>query len=230
MAAANNEKMTDEEILAQMSYVAHRAPCMMHLLLIVPYSTFTLAGMDTTSNALSRIFHLLAQHTDVQDKLRKEILEAQGGDYADIAYDDLVKLPYLDAVCRETLRLYAPVPYSVRQYVLSHQPHPSFRRGTDCNPCAARRKTPSSRYRSPYAGATGAKLPSSSRSAGHPCWCTTRRATSTGRCGARTRSSGSLSAGSRRCRARWRRREFRVCTRICGSFFRSGSFEGRELT
>ena len=77
-------------------------------------STFTLAGMDTTSNALSRIFHLLAQHTDVQEKLRKEILEAQGGDYADIAYDDLVKLPYLDAVVREALRLHAPVTSTMR--------------------------------------------------------------------------------------------------------------------
>ena len=66
--------------------------------------------MDTTSNALSRILHLLAQHPDVQEKLRAEIIEAQGGDRSDIAYDDLIKLPYLDAICRETLRLYAPVP------------------------------------------------------------------------------------------------------------------------
>ncbi|KAH9910993.1 cytochrome P450 [Epithele typhae] len=83
-------KMTDEEIVAQVS-------------------TFILAGMDTTSNALSRILHLLAMHPDVQDKLRAEIVEAQGGDGSDLAYDDLVKLPFLDAVCRETLRLHAPV-------------------------------------------------------------------------------------------------------------------------
>ena len=60
--------------------------------------------MDTTSNSLSRILHLLAMHPDVQDKLRAEIIEAQGGDN-DIAYDELIKLPYLDAVCRETLRM-----------------------------------------------------------------------------------------------------------------------------
>ena len=82
------------------------------------FRTFILAGMDTTSNALSRIFHLLAAHPDVQEKLRAEIVEAQGGDRSDIPYDDLVKLPYLDAVCRETLRVYAPVPLSgVRVYV-----------------------------------------------------------------------------------------------------------------
>ena len=71
--------------------------------------TFVLAGMDTTSNALSRTLQILAEHPDVQEKLRAEILEAQRGDSSDIHHDDLVKLPYLDAVCRETLRLYAPV-------------------------------------------------------------------------------------------------------------------------
>ena len=73
--------------------------------------------MDTTSNALSRILHLLAQNPDVQERLRAEIVEAQGGDRSDIAYDDLIKLPYLDAVCRETLRVYAPVVMSARTYV-----------------------------------------------------------------------------------------------------------------
>ena len=63
--------------------------------------------MDTTSNALSRILHLLAQNPSVQEKLRAEIVEARGGPEgdADIPYDELVNLPYLDAVCRETLRL-----------------------------------------------------------------------------------------------------------------------------
>ena len=59
--------------------------------------------MDTTSSALARILSLLAQHQDVQDKLRKEIVEARDG--KDIPYDKLMGLPLLDAVCRETLRL-----------------------------------------------------------------------------------------------------------------------------
>jgi hypothetical protein len=64
--------------------------------------------MDTTSNALARIIWLLSQNIDVQDKLRKEIREAHqrcGGDR--LGYDELISLPFLDAVCRETLRLYA---------------------------------------------------------------------------------------------------------------------------
>ena len=62
--------------------------------------------MDTTSNALSRIFHLLATHPEVQDKLRQEITDAlRNNNGRDFSYDELVSLPFLDAVCRETLRL-----------------------------------------------------------------------------------------------------------------------------
>lgn len=69
-------------------------------------SSLTFAATDTTSGALSRIFHILALHKDVQAKVRKEILDAKrenGG--KDLSYDTLVSLPYLDAICRETLRL-----------------------------------------------------------------------------------------------------------------------------
>ena len=73
-----------------------------------------LAGMDTTSNALSRTLQILAQHPEAQTKLRAEILEARNGEPT-IDYENLVKLPYLDAVCRETLRLYSPVHTLVRR-------------------------------------------------------------------------------------------------------------------
>lgn len=75
--------------------------------------------MDTTSNALSRILHLLAENPSVQAKLRAEIVESRGGPGgdSDVSYDDVMKLPYLDAVCRETLRLHAPVILSGRRYV-----------------------------------------------------------------------------------------------------------------
>jgi len=62
--------------------------------------------MDTTSNTLSRILQLLATHKDVQDELRKEILDA--GAHRGLSYDGLNRLPFLDAVYRETLR-YSPL-------------------------------------------------------------------------------------------------------------------------
>jgi len=97
MKADTQDKLPEEEIIAQMS-------------------TFTFAAMDTTSSAMSRILHLLALHPAVQDKLRQEIIEARKERQGEnLSYDELVALPYLDAVCRETLRLYAPVATLMRK-------------------------------------------------------------------------------------------------------------------
>lgn len=65
-----------------------------------------LAGMDTTANTLSRILQLLAEHPDVQEKLREEIVNAAETEGFDgkLDFDKLMDLPYLNAVCRETLR------------------------------------------------------------------------------------------------------------------------------
>jgi cytochrome P450 len=60
-----------------------------------------LAGTDTTSSALNRIIHILALHPEVQAKLRAEIIDTK----ETLSHDELVGLPYLDAVIRETLRL-----------------------------------------------------------------------------------------------------------------------------
>ena len=63
-----------------------------------------MAATDTTASALSRILHLLALHPDIQDKLRTELKEAREGN-EELTHDQLVSLPFLEAVCRETLRL-----------------------------------------------------------------------------------------------------------------------------
>ncbi|KAI0044071.1 cytochrome P450 [Auriscalpium vulgare] len=91
-AALAEDRMPDEEILAQMT-------------------TLLFAGTDTTSSALARVFDFLAQHQDVQDRLREELLSYSE---AELGYDELVSLPYLDAVCRESLRLFPPVPLITR--------------------------------------------------------------------------------------------------------------------
>ncbi|KAI0737372.1 cytochrome P450 [Daedaleopsis nitida] len=100
MDATEEDKLPGDELLAQMA-------------------TFIIAGVDTTSNAMSRILHLLSEHQDVQDRLREEIQDAREQYGEEIPYDELSQLPYLDAVCRETLRLYAPLTLSNRQYETS---------------------------------------------------------------------------------------------------------------
>jgi cytochrome P450 len=69
--------------------------------------------MDPTSNAMSRIFHLMAIHPEVQDKVRQEILNAlEMNEGRDFLWEELDGLAFLDAVCRETLRLSASTLYS----------------------------------------------------------------------------------------------------------------------
>lgn len=69
------------------------------------FSTFMVAGIDTMATTMSRILHQLAKYPEVQDRLRSEIIAAFEQYGAVIPYDELSELPYMDAVCRETLRL-----------------------------------------------------------------------------------------------------------------------------
>ncbi|CAE6418186.1 unnamed protein product [Rhizoctonia solani] len=89
LMAAPQDQMTDEDVLAQINGLAF-------------------AGNDTTSSALSRTIHLLAEHPCIQSKLRDEIRRAHHFYGKNLDYDQLNSLLYLDAVCRESLRLHAP--------------------------------------------------------------------------------------------------------------------------
>lgn len=61
------------------------------------------AATDTTSVALVQILQSLSERPEAQEELRREIqLATEGGD---ISHDELLALPFMDAVCRETLRL-----------------------------------------------------------------------------------------------------------------------------
>ncbi|KZV62980.1 cytochrome P450 [Peniophora sp. CONT] len=67
------------------------------------------AGADTSAAALSRAAQMLAEHQDVQDALREEIINAGA-----TALTDPGSLPLLDAVVKETLRLFPPAQVSQR--------------------------------------------------------------------------------------------------------------------
>ncbi|KAG6861365.1 hypothetical protein C0995_001098 [Termitomyces sp. Mi166 len=109
MEDSEEDKLPDKEVLGQvMNYVLWSSGLSNRI------RSFAFAATDTTSNALSRTLHLLALHPEVQEHLRTEVIEARRINNGDIPYDDLVSLPYMDAVCRETLRLHAPVPNVTR--------------------------------------------------------------------------------------------------------------------
>ncbi|CAB3400439.1 unnamed protein product [Caenorhabditis bovis] len=69
---------------------------------------FLLAGFDTTANTMGYVSYLLAKHPDVLKKVQQEVDEVC--ENANISFDDINKLNYLEAVIKETLRLY-PVAY-----------------------------------------------------------------------------------------------------------------------
>lgn len=91
MAADEKDRLPEEELIGQMN-------------------TFILAGQETTTSAVSRILHQLVLNPDVQSRLREEIVTARKErGFTDFDYDTLMALPYLDAVCRETLRVFPPL-------------------------------------------------------------------------------------------------------------------------
>ncbi|KAI0364506.1 cytochrome P450 [Pilatotrama ljubarskyi] len=88
----DSQRLSDEDVIAQ-----------------VP--TFLVAGHETTSTGTTWCLYALTQAPDVQRKLREELLAV---DTDTPTMDELMALPYLDMVVRESLRLYAPVPSSIR--------------------------------------------------------------------------------------------------------------------
>ncbi|KAK7438395.1 hypothetical protein VKT23_018009 [Stygiomarasmius scandens] len=87
-----DQRMSDEDVISQ-----------------VP--TFLVAGHETTSTAVTWALYALSQDKAVQTKLRDELFTLSTDNPT---MDELNSLPYLDAVVRETLRVHAPVPSTIR--------------------------------------------------------------------------------------------------------------------
>ncbi|THV01377.1 cytochrome P450 [Dendrothele bispora CBS 962.96] len=87
-----NQRMSDEDVVSQ-----------------VP--TFLVAGHETTSTGTTWALYSLSLNKDVQTKLREELFTLSTDSPT---MDELNSLPYLDAAVRETLRVHAPVPSTVR--------------------------------------------------------------------------------------------------------------------
>jgi len=75
-------------------------------------TTFLGAGHETTAVALSWTIYLLAQHPEVLPKIQQELASVLEGRLP--ASQDLSKLVYLEAVVKESLRLYPPAPTTSR--------------------------------------------------------------------------------------------------------------------
>lgn len=69
---------------------------------------FLLAGYETTANCLGFTAYLLAKHPEVQERLFEEIRNVVGLVLTP-DYDKAQKLPYLEMVISESLRILPPV-------------------------------------------------------------------------------------------------------------------------
>ena len=80
--------------------------------------TFLAAGHETTATTITWAIYLLSKNPKVQSRLHEEIrsrLPSISDDTVDITSEQLDGLAYLHAVCNEVLRLYAPVPLTIRE-------------------------------------------------------------------------------------------------------------------
>ena len=70
--------------------------------------TLVVAGFETSANTLNWAWYLLANHSDVEQKLLAEAT-VQLPDAASVSYDRAAAMTYTQQVLEETLRLYPPV-------------------------------------------------------------------------------------------------------------------------
>ncbi|KAM5563554.1 cytochrome P450 94A2 [Rosa sericea] len=76
--------------------------------------SFTLAGRDTTSAALTWFFWLISNHPNVESEILKEIEEkSENG----AGYDEAKEMVYTHAALCESMRLYPPVPIDGKEAV-----------------------------------------------------------------------------------------------------------------
>ena len=73
-------------------------------------------GFNGPSITAAWLAYVLATHPDVEEKLIAEIDGITGGDPDyDLRYDDLMALPYTTQVIKETMRIYPPMPVTIRR-------------------------------------------------------------------------------------------------------------------
>ena len=81
--------------------------------------TLFIAGHETTANALTWTWYLISQHTDVEARLHEEIDSVLAGRVP--SADDVARLPYIEMVFAESMRLYPPA-WTLGRRVLTDYP------------------------------------------------------------------------------------------------------------
>lgn len=81
--------------------------------------TFFFEAFETSRVTMANILHQLADHKEVQERLRDEIRQFEA-DEGQLTYDSIIRLPYLDQVFNESLRLSPTLPFLLRKCTKEH--------------------------------------------------------------------------------------------------------------
>ncbi|XP_067206750.1 cytochrome P450 4C1-like [Linepithema humile] len=119
----NNSLSLDEEIIG----VRRKRLAMLDLLIAISdnnkmsdldireeVDTFMFAGHDTTTISICFTILLLAEHKNIQDRVRSEINAVMQENNGKLTATALNNMPYLERCLKESLRLYPSVPFILR--------------------------------------------------------------------------------------------------------------------
>ncbi|OAA35820.1 cytochrome P450 monooxygenase [Beauveria brongniartii RCEF 3172] len=79
-------------------------------------SDFVIAGSETTATTLATMTYYLLRNPKIMDRLTDEIRSAFST-YEDITAATAGRLPYLNAVCQEAMRIFPPLPFALPRLV-----------------------------------------------------------------------------------------------------------------
>ncbi|XP_067216469.1 cytochrome P450 4C1-like isoform X2 [Linepithema humile] len=95
IAASRNNKMSDLDIREEVD-------------------TFVLGGYETTAISISFTILLLAEHKNIQDRVRKEVSAVMLENNGKLTMTAINNMPYLERCLKESLRLYPSLPNIMR--------------------------------------------------------------------------------------------------------------------
>ncbi|KAK7595043.1 hypothetical protein V9T40_001476 [Parthenolecanium corni] len=92
------------------------------------YEANTMLAASSETNALTISFTLimLAMNPKIQEKVYHEIVEFSGEEDRDVSIEEVQQMSYLEQCIRETLRLFPPIPFTLREVTKTFQLNNNF--------------------------------------------------------------------------------------------------------